>query len=131
MDNPTHKGNSGVNSLGGGVGPIVAGPAARGETSPPDIDVAQQFHMFIADIENLVKDATSLTGDELAQAKFKLSARIAKAKAATETGASNIMQRARHTAAATNSYVHKQPWKAVGTGAALAFLLARALSKRG
>ena len=41
------------------------------------------------------------------------------------------MQRARHTAAATNSYVHKQPWKAVGTGAALAFLLARALSKRG
>ena len=53
-------------------------------------------------------------------------ARIATAKAATETGASNIMQRARHTAAATNSYVHKQPWKAVGTGAALAWPLVQA-----
>ena len=68
MDNPTHKGNSGVNSLGGGVGPIVAGPTARGETSSSATDVSQQFHTFLADIEELVKDVTSLNGDELAQA---------------------------------------------------------------
>lgn len=130
MHNPTPTGNSGVNSLGGGVGPIVAGPTARGETSPPAADVAEQFHVFLADIEELVKDATSLTGDELAQAKFKLSARIATAKAATEAGGNSIMQRARQTAVATNGYVREQPWKAVGAGAAIAFLLGRALSKR-
>lgn len=129
MHNPTHTGNSGVNSLGGGVGPIVAGPTARGETSLPAANVTQQFHTFLADIEELVKDVTSLNGEELAQAKFKLNARIATAKTATEIGAGNIIQRARHTAVVTNSFVHKQPWKAVGTGAALAFLLGRAFSK--
>ncbi|MGG5872245.1 DUF883 family protein [Pseudomonas peli] len=92
--------------------------------------MSQQFHTFLADIEELVKDVTSLNGDELAQAKFKLNARIATAKSATEKGAGNMMQRARHTAVATNSFVHKQPWKAVGTGAALAFLLGRAFTKR-
>jgi ElaB/YqjD/DUF883 family membrane-anchored ribosome-binding protein len=130
MHNPTHTGNSGVNSLGGGVGPIVAGPTARGETNPPLSNVLQEFQSFLTDIEALVKDATSLTGDELTQAKFKLNARIAMAKAATEVGSRNIMQRARQTAVATNGYVREQPWKAVGAGAAIAFLLGRAFTKR-
>ncbi len=85
MHNPTHTGHSGVNSLGDGVGPIVAGPTARGESSPPVADITQQFHAFLADIEALINDVTCLTGDELAQAKFKLSARIATAKAAAQT----------------------------------------------
>lgn len=130
MHNPTHTGNSGVNSLGGGVGPIVAGPTARGEASPPSSNASQEFQSFLTDIEALVKDVTSLNGDELTQAKFKLNARIAMAKAATEVGNRNIMQRARQTAVATNGYVREQPWKAVGAGAAIAFLLGRAFTKR-
>ncbi|QKE62603.1 DUF883 domain-containing protein [Aquipseudomonas campi] len=131
MHNPTHPGNSATNSLDTGIGPIVAGPIARGEASPPSSNASREFHSFLADIEALVKDATSLTGEDLAQAKFKLSARIATAKAAAEAGGTNILQRARRTAVATNGYVREQPWTAVGAGAALAFLLGRTLSKRG
>jgi ElaB/YqjD/DUF883 family membrane-anchored ribosome-binding protein len=130
MHNPTHTGNAGVNSPGVGIGPIVAGPTARGEASPPASNTSQEFHSFLADIEELVKDATSLTGDDLAQAKFKLNARIATAKAAAEAGGESIMQRARQTAVVTNGYVHQQPWKTIGAGAALAFLLGRVISRR-
>ncbi|MBB1520533.1 DUF883 family protein [Aquipseudomonas guryensis] len=131
MHNPTIPGNSASSSLDTGIGPIVAGPIARGEASPPTAHAARDFHSFLADIEELIKDANSLTGDDQAQAKFKLSARIATAKAAAEAGGNSLMQRARQTAAVTNGYVREQPWKAVGAGAALAFLLGRAITRRG
>lgn len=128
--NPTNTDKSAANNLGTGIGPIVAGPMARGETRQPSSNASREIHSFLADIETLVKDATSLSGDELSQAKAKLGARIATVKKATEVSDSNLMQRARQTAAVTNGYVHQQPWKAVGAGAAVAFVLGRVISKR-
>lgn len=130
MHNPTTTGSSAVNSPGIGIGPIVAGPTSGGEAAPSSAHVSREVHSFLADIEGLIKDATSLTGDELAQARFKLSTRIATVKAATEAGGQNVIQRARQTAVVTNAYVREQPWKALGAGAAIAFLLGRALTRR-
>lgn len=130
MYSPSHPDEPAVSKLGSGIGPIIAGPIARGEASPPSANISREFHSFLADVEELVKDATSLTGDDLAQAKFKLSARIATAKAAAEAGGNSLMQRARQTATVTNGYVHEQPWKALGAGAALAFLLGRVITRR-
>jgi ElaB/YqjD/DUF883 family membrane-anchored ribosome-binding protein len=92
--------------------------------------VSREFHSFLADIEDLVKDTTSLTGEDLAKAKAKLSARVAAARESVEDMSDAVVSRARKTAKATDQYVHEQPWKVIGASAAIAFLVGFALARR-
>lgn len=89
-----------------------------------------EFHNFIADMEDLIKEATSLTGDELKQAKAKLSHRIDSAKKSVEEMGGQIAEQARHGASATDNYVHHQPWQAIGAGAAVGLLVGFMLARR-
>lgn len=102
--------------------------SAQQQESPSAM--AREFHNFVADIEDLLKATTNLTGDELQKAKAKLNERIAAAKdSATEIGES-VVNRARKTAATTNTYVHEQPWNAIGASAAVGLLLGYLLARR-
>ncbi len=93
-------------------------------------NASSELHNFIADIEDLVKEATTLTGEDLNKAKAKLSARLSEAKeSATEMGGM-ISKRARQSAVSTNEYVHEQPWKAIGAGAAAGLIIGFALARR-
>jgi len=96
----------------------------------PGASVSEEFHNFLADVEDLVKDTTSLTGEDLARAKEKLSSRLASAKESLGELGSNVADRARKTADVTNTYVHEQPWKAIGIGATVGLLLGFALARR-
>ena len=92
--------------------------------------VSSEMHDFLADVEDLVKETTSLTGEELSRAKAKLSERVAAARDSIQEVGGEIAKRARKGATATNDYVHEQPWKAIGATAAVAFLLGFVLSRR-
>jgi len=92
--------------------------------------VAREFHSFVADIEDLIKATTNLTGDELNRAKAKLNQRIASAKTTVEDMGETIVNRARKTAETTNTYVHEQPWNAIGASAAVGLLLGYLLARR-
>lgn len=92
--------------------------------------VSEEFHNFLADVEDLVKDTTTLTGDDLARAKDKLSSRLASAKESLGELGNTVAQKARKTADVTNNYVHEQPWKAIGIGATVGLLLGFALARR-
>jgi ElaB/YqjD/DUF883 family membrane-anchored ribosome-binding protein len=98
--------------------------------APARSGVAHEVKSFLADIEDLVKETTSLTGDDLARAKVKLTERVSAAKQSVEDMGSDIAQRARKSAKATDDYVREQPWKAIGAGAAVAFLLGFVLARR-
>jgi ElaB/YqjD/DUF883 family membrane-anchored ribosome-binding protein len=89
-----------------------------------------ELHNFIADVEDLVKQTAVLTGEDLVRAKAKLSARLADAKESVMEVSDQIASRARSSAAATNHYVHDQPWKAIGAGAAVGLLVGFALARR-
>ncbi|HZX16759.1 MAG TPA: hypothetical protein VFF22_07830 [Pseudomonas sp.] len=130
MHNPNDTNREGVSALGKGTGPIVAGPTARGETKLGSPDVAHDFHNFLADIEDLIKDVTTLTGEDLAQAKAKLSSRIDAAKVSAEAVGESLSQRAKQTVASTNDYLHEKPWTALCAGAAIAFLLGLLTARR-
>jgi ElaB/YqjD/DUF883 family membrane-anchored ribosome-binding protein len=93
--------------------------------------VSRDFHNLLADIEDLIKGATSLTGEELTEARNKLNTRIAQARAAAQDMSDSVVQRARQTATVANEYVHEQPWKALGAGIAIAFLLGFVMARRG
>lgn len=92
--------------------------------------VSREVHSFIADIEDLVTSATSLTGEELARAKARLSARVTAAKQSVEKMGGAIADQARQTVKATDGYVHEQPWQAIGIGAAVGLLVGFVLARR-
>lgn len=92
--------------------------------------ISREFHDFVADIEDLIKQTTSLTGDDLARAKDKLSARVSAAKDSVEALGDDVVDRARKAATDTNTYVHEQPWKAIGAGAVIGLLLGAVLARR-
>jgi ElaB/YqjD/DUF883 family membrane-anchored ribosome-binding protein len=108
----------------------AAGPTAMNAISAVPSAISRELHNFLADIEDLIKDTTSLSGEELAQARDKLNERIAKARASVEAASESVVQRARHTADVTNEYVHEKPWVALGAGAALAFLVGVIIARR-
>ncbi len=93
--------------------------------------ISNEFKSFLSDVEDLVKQTTTLTGDDLARAKVKLSERIGAAKESVAEVGVAISERARNAASATNEYVHEQPWKSISIGAAFGLLLGFVLSRRG
>lgn len=93
-------------------------------------DASSEFHNFIADVEDLVKDTSTLTGEDLKRAKAKLSARLESARSSAAEMGGAIAKRSRHAAVATNDYVHEQPWKAIGTGAVVGLLVGFILARR-
>jgi ElaB/YqjD/DUF883 family membrane-anchored ribosome-binding protein len=99
-----------ANGLGGVLPPSPVGNAASS-------GIAREFHNFVADVEDLLKATTSLTGEDLARARERLQERIAAAKQSIESTGHVIADRARRGARATDTYVHQQPWQAIGIGA--------------
>ncbi len=93
-------------------------------------DLSQEFKSFVCDIENLIKETASLTGDDLAKAKTRIAQRIEVAKQSAGEVGSSLAQQARKTAEVTNQYVHDQPWTVIGAGAAITFLLGFLLARR-
>jgi ElaB/YqjD/DUF883 family membrane-anchored ribosome-binding protein len=92
--------------------------------------LSQEFHNFVSDIEDLIKSSTSLSGDELAAARERIKERVAQARAVLGETGGNVLERARRTLAATNDYVADEPWKAIGVGAAVGFLLGLLVARR-
>ena len=103
---------------------------SRGEVNDRYADVANDFRTFVQDVEALVKATATLSGEELASAKVKLSERIAQAKAAADSLGASIAERASKTAETANNYAHEKPWQVAGAGAALGFLAGYLVSGR-
>jgi ElaB/YqjD/DUF883 family membrane-anchored ribosome-binding protein len=92
--------------------------------------VSREFHNFIADMEDLVKATSNLTGEELAKAKVKISQRVEAAKESITEMGESIVHRVGKGATVTNQYVHEKPWNAIGTTAVVGFLLGYLLARR-
>jgi ElaB/YqjD/DUF883 family membrane-anchored ribosome-binding protein len=92
--------------------------------------ITQEFQNFVADMEDLIKASTSLTGDDLARAKANLSARVASARAFVEEMPGAITDRARNTVKVADDYVREQPWQAMGITAAAGMLIGFLLGRR-
>jgi len=94
------------------------------------VDITNEFKSFVSDIERLVKETASLTGDDLAQAKIKINQRINAAKHRISSASDTVLAQAQKTAARTNEYVHEKPWAIIGTSAVVSFVLGMLLGHR-
>lgn len=91
---------------------------------------SREFHDFVADIEELVRSSASLSADDLERFKGELSARVDAAKETLGESGRSMVIRARRAAAATNDYVYDEPWKAVGLGIGLGFMIGVLTARR-
>lgn len=112
---------------GQGVAPAASAISA---TDSARAAVAREYKSFVADIEDLVKATSLLTGEELTRAKARLMERVVAARQSVEEVSDSIVQQARKSAAVTDQFVHEEPWKAIGIGAALGLVVGLVLARR-
>jgi len=103
---------------------------SQGLTHKASSIVANEFHNFITDVENLFKSTTSLSGQDLINAKEKLYERIDSAKVSIEHVSESISRQTRKAAEITNNYAHEKPWAVIGASMGISFLAGFLISKR-
>lgn len=92
--------------------------------------IVREYHKLLADLEDLMGSASTLTSEELARAKAALSARITTARASAARIGNVVSERVQAGARVTDEYVHKQPWQAVGIAAGAGLLVGFLLGRR-
>ena len=84
----------------------------------------------IGDAEQWLRNGSQMTGEELAAAKAKFERTLINAKADLIRLEEAVVERTKVAAKATDEYVHENPWKAVGIGAAVGLALGVLISRR-
>ena len=93
-------------------------------------DLITDFKVVVADAEALLKATANQGGDKLAEvrAKAEESLRVAKARMADAQDA--LLAKTREAAKATDTYVHENPWKAVGVAAGVGLVIGLLIGRR-
>ncbi|RYY03294.1 MAG: DUF883 domain-containing protein [Gammaproteobacteria bacterium] len=103
---------------------------AGAEIKDASVDISKEFKYFVSDIEALLKETASLSGEDLDKAKARITDRISLAKTTLGEANRSLIQQARQTAEYTNQYVHEQPWTVLGAGVAISFLFGLLVARR-
>jgi ElaB/YqjD/DUF883 family membrane-anchored ribosome-binding protein len=115
---------------------LRAGPAkTQGGNMSENLTVTREkllddFNKVVDDTEELLKSVATVGGDKATA----LRARMEQNLQATKERLSNLQKSALETttaaAKATDTYVHDNPWQAVGVAAGVGFLIGLLLSRR-
>ncbi|HEX9182371.1 MAG TPA: DUF883 family protein [Burkholderiales bacterium] len=92
--------------------------------------IAADFRAMIADSEDLLKAAATMSGEGLAAARAKFEARVSRARMALADASQPMLEKTRESAAAANAYVHDNPWAAVGVAATAGLLVGLLVARR-
>ena len=89
-----------------------------------------EIRNLIADVEDLIKRVAHFDDADLARARARLERTLAATRATLHNGSERVRTSARQAVTTTDSYVHENPWSAVGIAAALGAAFAVLLSTR-
>ena len=92
--------------------------------------MADDLRTVIADGEDLIRAAANLSGAGIVAARDRFDEKLSRAKARAGDAAQPAVDNARKTAAATNRYVHGNPWAVIGVAAAAGALIGFLASRR-
>ena len=90
----------------------------------------EDFRTFIADLQTLMRNAGSLSGEGATLARQEISRRLADAQERFGEFRQTANDQAMRLRSNTEDYVRREPFKAVGIAAATGALLALLLSRR-
>lgn len=84
----------------------------------------------IQDAETWLRNGGNLTGDELKAAKAKFEQTLVAAKASLGEYQQTVVEKTKEAARVTDEYVHDNPWKSVGLGAAVGVVVGMLIARR-
>lgn len=91
--------------------------------------IGNEVKNFISDIEELVSTKTHGAVD-IGKIKSDINGRIADYRAQAKAVSEQAIAQAKQKAESVNTYVHEDPWKAIGVGFAVGLLLGVVISRR-
>jgi ElaB/YqjD/DUF883 family membrane-anchored ribosome-binding protein len=86
-------------------------------------ELSTEFHNFVADVEDLLKASSMLSGEDIAGIKAKLEERVAAARASIGHVSETITEKSRGTIKNIDDFVRDRPWQAAGIGVAAGLLI--------
>ena len=92
--------------------------------------IAADFRAMIADSEDLLRAAATMSGDGLAAARVKFEEKVSRAKTALAEASQPMLDKTRETAAAADGYVREHPWSAIGVAVAAGLLVGFLAARR-
>lgn len=96
-------------------------------TSSTLLDESQEI---LHKTEKLLADAVSATGKEAEALQARIIASLREAKQRLGAAEQIALDKARAAAKVTDAYVHENPWKAIGIGAALGVVVGMLIARR-
>jgi len=84
----------------------------------------------IQDAEAWLRNGSHMTGEELQAAKAKFERTLISAKADLIRLEETVVEKTKEAAKDTDEYVHENPWKAVGIGAAAGLVIGLLIARK-
>ena len=86
--------------------------------------------LVIADAEELLKLTAGQVGDKAAEMRMRMQARMEQAKADLSSLQEMAITKAKDAGKAADTYVHENPWRAVGIAAGVGLVIGMLISRR-
>ena len=88
------------------------------------------FKVVVADAEALLKATANQGGEKLAEVRAKAEESLKVAKARMEEAQAALLVKTKAAARATDAYVHKNPWQAIGAAAGVGVVIGLLIGRR-
>ena len=85
--------------------------------------VVSDVKVLINDTEELVKVTTSQAGEKVAEIRTRAQAAVNNLKPKLAALETEIIDKAKTAATATDTYIHENPWTAIGVAAGIGLLI--------
>jgi ElaB/YqjD/DUF883 family membrane-anchored ribosome-binding protein len=105
------------------IEPIPTKPGARDQ-------LMSDLKSVIQDAESWLRSSTQMTGEELQAARAKFERTLSSAKADLIRIEETVVAKTKEAAKATDEYVHENPWKSVGIGAAAGLVIGLLIARK-
>lgn len=92
--------------------------------------LVQDIKAVVADAEAILSATAGKTGEEVAEMRAAVTAKLADAKARVVAMEEAVVEKAKQAAKATDEYVHENPWQSVIIAGGIGFLIGYLVSRR-
>ena len=92
--------------------------------------LVQDFRVVVSDAEELLRATASQAGEKVAAAREKVQESLHRAKVKLAEAEEILIDKGKQAARVTDEYVHDNPWKAVGIGAGIGFVIGLLIGRR-
>jgi len=83
----------------------------------------QDFRLVVTDAEELLRATAGVAGEKVSAVRERIQENLASAKMRLAAVEEDLVAKTKEAAKVTDQYVHDNPWKAVGIGAAVGVIV--------